>query len=114
MGFTVKTFNSEGLFGYKQITTFFEDFSIADNFGISAIKDTYNRAFKNWKDNVKYVTELCMVLNWKSWQFAPVEQGGEGNDVYCDLYIDLYYKLRDWCFDNLKGDDLTYFIRTTD
>ena len=111
---TIKVFNSEELLGYKQITTFFEDFSIADHFGVTAIKDTYKRAFENWKDNTEYVTELCMVLNWKSWQFAPKEQGGEGNDRYCDLYIDLYYKLRDWCLDNLKGDDLKYFIRITD
>ena len=110
----VKTFNSEALFGYKQITTFFEDFSIADRFGISAIKDTYKRAFKGWKDNVEYITELDMVLNWKSWQFAPKEQGGEDNDAYCKLYSDLYYELRDWCFENLKGDDLEYYIRTTD
>ena len=35
--------------GYKPITTFWDDFSIADRFGISAIKDTYKRAFEEWK-----------------------------------------------------------------
>ena len=109
---TVKTFNSEAFCGYVQKTTFFEDFSIADNFGVKAIKDTYKRAFKGWKTNVEYITELTMVLNWKSWQFAPKEQGGEGNDEYCNLYIDLYYELRDWCLDNLKGDDFDYFCHT--
>lgn len=109
MALTIKTFNSEEFCGYKQITTFFQDFSIADNFGFRAIKDTYKRAFKQWKNNYKYVTELCMVLNWKSWEHA--------NDVdnnICCLYSDLYYEVRDWCFEHLKGDKLAYFIETTD
>lgn len=104
---TIKVFDSESAFGYKQITTFYEDFSIADHFGISAIKDTYKRAFKSWKTNTEYVTELDMVLNWKSWEHQDRED-------YCKLYSDLYYELRDWCFENLKGEDLEYYIRTTD
>ena len=36
---------------YQPKTTFWMDFSIADKFGIAAIKDTYNRAFKGWKTN---------------------------------------------------------------
>lgn len=31
--------------GYEPKTTFWEDFSTADKFGIDAIKETYNRAF---------------------------------------------------------------------
>ena len=62
---TVKTFNSEAYCGYTQITTFFEDFSIADHFGIAAIRDTYKRAFNEWKNDYKYLTELVLVLNWK-------------------------------------------------
>ena len=106
---TVKTFNSEAFCGYTQITTFFEDFSIADNFGIKAIKDTYNRAFKEWKHDYKYLTEFVMVLNWKCWQHHD-----EGNNQFSELYSDLYYKARDYALDNLKGEELTYFIRTTD
>lgn len=40
--------------GYEMQTTFWQDFSIADKFGISAIEDTYERAFKEWKDNYIY------------------------------------------------------------
>lgn len=104
---TVKTFDRESFCGYTQITTFFEDFSIADNFGISAVKDTYNRAFNEWKTDYKYLTELVMVLNWKSWQW-------ENNEAFCELYSDLYYKARDYALSNLKGEELTYFFRTTD
>ena len=49
--------------GYELQTTFWEDFSIADRFGLSAIQDTFKRAFEEWKNNYKYLTELILVLN---------------------------------------------------
>lgn len=52
--------------GYELQTTFWEDFSIADRFGLSAIQDTFKRAFEEWKNNYKYLTELILVLNHKS------------------------------------------------
>lgn len=104
----VKTFDSEGLFGYKQITTFFTDFSIADNFGINAIKDTYRRAFAEWKNDYKYLTELVMVLNWKIWQHY------ETNRAFAELYQELWEKSDEYALNNLKGDELKYFYRTTD
>lgn len=106
---TVKTFNSEAFCGHTQITTFFEDFSIADNFGIKAIKDTYNRAFREWKKDYKYLTELVMVLNWKIWQHF-----NEKNEAYADLYQSLYEEADAWACENLKGEALDYFYRTTD
>ena len=47
--------------GYELQTTFWEDFSIADRFGLSAIQDTFKRAFEEWKNNYKYLTELILV-----------------------------------------------------
>ena len=35
--------------GNEVKTTFWEDFSIAERFGLSAIQDTFNSAFKEWK-----------------------------------------------------------------
>lgn len=54
--------------GYDLITTFWEDFSIADKYGIAGVKDTYKRAFNEWKDDYKFFTELTLVLNHKIWQ----------------------------------------------
>ena len=105
---TIERFDSEGAFGYKQITTFYEDFSIADNFGVKAIKDTYNRAFKNWKADYKYLTELVMVLNWKIWRWYGK------NDEYAELYNELWEKADAYACNNLKGEELSYFYRTTD
>ena len=105
---TIATFDSESLMGYTQKTTFFEDFSIADNFGVKAIRDTYKRAFASWKDNVEYITEFVMVLNWKIWQWYGK------NDEYAELYNELWETADAWCCENLEGDDLAYFYRTTD
>ena len=54
--------------GYELTTTFWEDFTIADRFGLNAVKDTYKRAFDNWHSNYVYLTELVIVLNHKIWQ----------------------------------------------
>ena len=59
-------------------TTFWMDFTIADHFGKNAIQDTFNRAFKEWKSNYKYLTELVGVLNHKLWQHYEV-----GNTEVC-------------------------------
>lgn len=61
----IKTWNIEAMTGYKPRTTFYEDFSIADHFGALAVRDTYCRAFNAWQNNIEYMTELVMVLNWK-------------------------------------------------
>ena len=63
---TFRAFMAEN--GYNVQTTFWEDFSAADIFGLSAIQDTFNRAFEEWKGNCKYLTELVLVLNHKIWQ----------------------------------------------
>ena len=46
--------------GYEVKTTFWEDFSIAERFGLSAIQDTFNRAFKEWKEDYEFLTELVI------------------------------------------------------
>ena len=50
-------------FGYETITTYFDDFTIAERFGEKAIKETYKMAMIN--TDYKMLTELCMVLNHK-------------------------------------------------
>ena len=108
MEIRLENWNIEAVTGYKPLTTFYLDFSIADKFGVEAIRDTYNNAFRSWKNNYRYITELVMALNWKCWRWYEV------NDDYCKLYKELYEKLNDWCFENLKGEELDYFIDTTD
>lgn len=89
-------------------TTFWQDFSIADRFGLEAIQDTYNRAFASWKNDTEYLTELVMVLNWKIFDWY------EKNDSYAELYNDLWGKADSYAMDNLKGSELKYFLKMTD
>lgn len=101
--------NIESYTGYVPKTTFWDDFSIADWFGASAVEDTFERAFQEWKSNYIYLTELVLVLNHKMWQWY---QGG--NETLAALYDSLWREASDYAYDHLTGDELSYFFATTD
>lgn len=96
------------MIGYEPRTTFWLDFSIADNFGTSAVKDTFKRAFSDWKSNHIYLTELVMVLNHKIWQHY------ERNEPLARVYNALWEQADQWALDNLKDEELEYYVRTLD
>ena len=105
----IKTWNIEEMTGYAPQTTFYEDFSIADIFGVSAIKDTYKRGLETAKAlGCVYLTELVMALNWKIWEHHST------NDAYGRLYNDLWMQASEIAQTTLKDDDLMYYYRTTD
>lgn len=104
----IEDWTIEEMTGYKPITTFYTDFSIADKLGVDAIKDTYKRVFQEWKYDYKYITELVMVLNWKLWRWYGK------NDELSMLYDSLWKATDGWCIDNLKGKELEYYYKTTD
>lgn len=89
--------------GYTPLTTLWEDFSIADKFGIDAIRDTYNSAFDFAKDDYRYLTELVMVLNHKIWYWYEKDYGK------AKLYDTLWKKADEYAMDNLKDDEISYF-----
>ena len=95
--------------GVKLESTFWMDFTIADKVGEKSVKDTYDRAFNEWKNNPKFMTELTIVLNWKIWQHWE-----KGDKAIAQVYNELWKECDDWCCENLKGEDLEYFYRTTD
>ena len=94
--------------GYELQTTFWDDFSIADLFGLSAIQDTFNRAFKEWQEDYKFLTELVMVLNHKIWQYH------EKKPEFAMLYNTLYREADQYAMENLKDEELGYFLDVTD
>ena len=94
--------------GYKMVSTFWQDFCIADVFGVDAIKDTFKRAFNEWKKDHVYLTELVIVLNHKI--FAWYEK----NNVVAKLYSELWEQADAYAMDNLKGEELDFFLKTTD
>lgn len=118
--------------GYTPITTFWEDFSIAEKGGLNAIKDTYNSALQ-WKKNIKYMAELLLVVNHKSIVFAELTREGSTvkdayrwyyrnlSDVQIDeimnYYIDKYYEIREYVYsDNspFTQEEIDYFFKITD
>lgn len=94
--------------GYREYTTCWIDFSIAETGGVNEVVRTFESMFDNLKENVKMVTELAIVLNWKMWDTAK-----HGNKNLCMCYYNLCEYVTGWCMTNLKGNDLDYFIQTT-
>lgn len=86
-----------------------EIFTTADGFGADAVRDTYRRAFAAWKSDYRYLTELVMVLNWKIWDHYE-----KNNKELASLYNELWTKADNYALDNLKDDELTYFLTITD
>ena len=97
----------ENEIGYKTITTYWEDMSIAERFGKSAMVDTVDRAIK-FDGDYKSLTELCLVLNHKIWF------NYEKNRPLAEIYNKLWEKVDNYLVNKLKGDELRYFYRVTD
>ena len=102
---TFKEFMQEN--GYELQTTFWEDFSIADRFGLAAVLDTFNRAFREWKGDYKFLTELTLVLNHKIWQYY------ENRPDMAVLYNILWEQAEQYAKENLKRDELSEYLGET-
>jgi len=98
--------------GYKPQTTFWDDFMIAEKFGVDAVRDTYNRAMRALRGNYIYLTELVMVLNWNIWYWNGA--GTKKAEELTEVYNDLLEKADEYALDHLTGDELQYFLRTVD
>lgn len=95
--------------GYEVQTTFYSDFTIADAYGVDAVKDTYDRAFKEWKNNVVYLTELVIVLNHKIW-----EHYHKNNSGLIATYDTLWKTADKYCMTVLSDEDVEYYLKVTD
>lgn len=106
----IPVWNVQAETGYVPITTFWRDFSIAERFGGKAVRDTYNRAFNEWKGNYKYLTELVMVLNHKIWQHYDPNK----DNPMAELYNKLWEEADGWACENLTGEAAEYYYNTLD
>jgi hypothetical protein len=115
--------------GYKPISTFWQDFSIADaaaRFGcdaIDAIRTTWKAAVTAFRSDYKMMTELVMVLNHKIWQHhnAAVRAKSEGllnqRDHHMRLaeeYDAAWRATDEWCCKHFTGEAAEYYFETTD
>ena len=98
----------ERQFDIRLETTFWEEFSIAENYGSDGIREHYDLVFEQWKDNLKYLTELVLVLNLKTFIWFGVD------DNLGMTYDELWKKTDQYAMDTLKGDDLHYYLSTLD
>lgn len=95
--------------GYTCKTTFWQDFTIADKYGKSAIIDTFKRAKTEWGKDKIYGTELSLVLNWKCHYHYET-----GEDELSQLYAKLWQEYDSWILDNWTKSNLDYYLKTTD
>ena len=95
--------------GYTTRTTFYQDLTIAEVIsGGEGVRDTYRRVCQEWRGNVEYYTEFVLCLNAKIWQHY------KDNEPLARVYDELWRDACTWAVENLKGDDLAYYQRTTD
>lgn len=105
----------EKLTGYKPLTKHYEFLKNCESLGRKDLREGFNKIFQieqtqyeNTNDP-RFITELAMVVNWLMW-----EANDNGIISLSVTYERYYHKVNDWCLNNLKGDNLTYYVRTTD
>lgn len=100
--------------------TFWLDFGIAEKVsGLAGVRDTYDRAFDGWRDDIRYLTALYCVLNWRGC-------GHYGkDDKLARLYFEKQQELDKYILDyelvggkekykNFNSDEIAYFLKATD
>ena len=98
----------ENMLDYKFESTFWEEFSIAEDYGSEGVKEHYDLVFEQWKDNLKFLTELVLVLNIKIFIWYGVD------DTIGLTYDQLWKETDGYALNTLKGNDLHYYLSTLD
>lgn len=96
---------------YEYKTTLWEDLTDAESQGETVIEDLVSETFREWKDNVEYLTELIMVLNHKCWYYNGTD------DKLSSFYEMLYYDYDELAYDYLSKHNeagLKYYFETLD
>ena len=93
---------------YKRCSTFAADFAIADSFGKDAVKDTFNKAFNEWKADSHMMAEMALVLNHNIWRYYEIDP------ELAKIYDECWKMADHYCIENYKGDDLDWYYRVTD
>lgn len=100
--------------------SFWLDFSLAEMWGERGVRETYKRAFDEWKSDIKYMTALCITLNHKIWQLY------ETDDKLARVYDELWKEVDGYILECIKAgtqkeeyvnfnkEEIAYFIQATD
>ena len=94
---------------YNIVSTFASDFAIADAFGADAVEDTYERSMASFNEDVFMLTEMSLVLNWAIWRYWELHE-----QELSIMYDKLWKKLDNYIMSHFTGDELEFYIKTTD
>lgn len=94
---------------YNIVSTFASDFAIADAFGADAVEDTYERSMASFNEDVLMLTEMSLVLNWAIWRYWELHE-----HELSIMYDKLWKKLDNYIMSHFTGDELEFYIKTTD
>ena len=94
--------------GKERKTTFFSDLSIAECYGINAVKETYRDVMNSWGDDLEFMCEWVMSLNQKIWQHYNENRG------LAKIYDDLWRKADNYCREHFKGEELDKYYAYID
>lgn len=95
---------------WRPTTLYWQRFSIAEKYGKEEVKRVYNEIFAESKKDYKLLTELVMILNHKSWEHCEDIDCSD----FCNIYSDLFMTAKEYAENHLEGDELRYFLDTTD
>lgn len=95
---------------YDSITTFYQDFTIAEFFK-GGLEDTFKRVCKEWLYDYKMFTELIIVLNHKIW-----EHYNKGKQELSRKYDTMWKEAQSIFFEKYEGNDkvMRYYFRIID
>lgn len=82
---------------------FAQDIIIAGMFGASRVKSYMEQAFKEWKDDIKYLTALAITANHIGWKYH-----GEGLQGMSDMMFDWWRKLDAYILDGDEDENENY------
>lgn len=94
--------------GYRTMTTFWADLTIAEHYGAAGVRETYDRVCTEWRGNYKYFTEFVLCLNHKIWQHY------KSNKEIAAVYDELWRAADKWAYDNFTGEAAQYYFEVTD
>ena len=86
--------------GEERKTTFMSDLSIGEWCGMKGALDTIKNAVSEWRDDVEYMAEFILCVNWKAWEHAARE-----NKNWVNFWSFVYEQVRDLMYDYYSGDD---------
>lgn len=67
---------------------------------------------EKYKDEIVFITELCIVLNHKSWDWS--EKKTEQATKFTKAYIKLYNQVKEYTYKHFNKADQKYFWNMTD